>query len=658
MAAPAREAPPLRWTTPPPSSGHPVARRLLVGAVAGLVAAALVAIGRSSGLLTGVTGLSVAVLLVLLVPTSRELPRRVLLAGCLLLGWAPLSWWFALPFGSAGRVSAGLVVLAGALGFWAGSGRHPLARLRALGPRVRPVDLVLPATTALGVWTLWPWLPDRPSTEVLATLLRGWDHVAHFSMVHGIRVHGVTADVLAPPPGGETWQFASYPQGFHAAVAGAQELLSGPVAGDLTAELAGYGRGVAVVVVAAAVTVVAGVCALPGLRARPAVAAPAAAVAASVLLLGPGGAALRDGFGNFLVGCALVAAAALVALPMARVVRPLPLAALGGAVVGIATGWVLLLVLAVPVVLAVLLPLRRRRWAASAEGAAASIVLVVVVVAVLWRTATVVLRVQAVDPLLTPGGIAQPDLGLVLATACGLVVAAVAARGARVACLAAVPVLGVAVAVALGAAQITTNGEVSYYGLKFVTALEIVLPLLLLVPLTRLAARRRAPARPVRRAAAAVALALAATQVFGLAAPDGTDIGLAPRAPGAAARAERETVEEEPPTTADLARRVEAARPPAGRVYYLDLPSDGQTNPILAAQWYLALTGTWTLEANAVVSDITLSRGPLGVEFAAAVTRRILTDDPDAVVAVRPAYLRRLVEELGAPRLTPRIVTF
>ncbi len=644
--------------------------RSITGAVLAVLLASLVTFGRASGLLAGTTGLAVAVLLVLLVPTSRELTRRVLLAGCLLLGWTPVLWWFDLPLGAAGRASTGLVLLAAALGFWVGTAEHPLRRARTLIPRVRAVDLMLPATVALGVWTLWPWLPDRTSDEMLATLMQGWDHVAHFSMVHGIRLHGVTADVLAPPAGGGNWQFSSYPQGFHAAVAGAQELLAGPRPGDLAAELVGYGRGLAVVLIGATVTVVAGLCALPELRRRPAVAAPAAALAAVVVLLGPGAVALRDGFSNFLFGCALVAAAALVALPMARIVRPLHLAALGGAVVGIATSWVLLLALALPVVLAVLFPLRRRRWAATAEQAAAATVLLLLVAACLARTAVVVLSVQASDPLLIPGGIAPPALGVATVAAAGLVVAAIAVRRVRVACLAAVSVVGVAGAVVLGATQVAVNGEVSYYGLKFATALSVVLPLLLLVPLTLLVGGRRPVERvrrdvPValflgraRRGAGAVVLVLAATQAFGLAAPDGTDIGLPSQAPGAAARAAREDAQEDPPTTADLARRVEKSPPPEGRSFYLDLPSDGRIDPILAAQWYLALTDTWTLETNLVLTDIALSRGRLGDEFAASTVRRLLTENPDAVVAVRPAYLRRLTEQLDSPSLTRRIVTF
>src|SRR4029079_18050564 len=85
----------------------------------------------------GAAGVVVGALLVLLVPTSRELPRRVLLAGCLLLGWSQVLWWWPVAVGGPGRVTLGLAVLAGALAGWVGAGEHPAARGRALRPPLR-----------------------------------------------------------------------------------------------------------------------------------------------------------------------------------------------------------------------------------------------------------------------------------------------------------------------------------------------------------------------------------------------------------------------------------------------------------------------------------------------------------------------------------------
>ncbi|MDT7707729.1 MAG: hypothetical protein QOG20_3336, partial [Pseudonocardiales bacterium] len=99
-----------------------------------MAAAVVVLVGRRAGVLEGTAGLLVGVLLVLLVPTSRDLCRRILLAGCLLLGWVPLLWWVPLPVGTTGRVAIGLAVLAAAVAGWVGAGRRPRLRMRALVP--------------------------------------------------------------------------------------------------------------------------------------------------------------------------------------------------------------------------------------------------------------------------------------------------------------------------------------------------------------------------------------------------------------------------------------------------------------------------------------------------------------------------------------------
>jgi len=84
-----RSSPQTPPQAPPPFRAvPPVARRVVRGLVFATIAADLVLLGRLTELLDGAAGVVVGTLLVLLVPTSRELPRRVLLAGCLLLGWS------------------------------------------------------------------------------------------------------------------------------------------------------------------------------------------------------------------------------------------------------------------------------------------------------------------------------------------------------------------------------------------------------------------------------------------------------------------------------------------------------------------------------------------------------------------------------------------
>src|SRR6185436_4373886 len=96
-------------------------RRAARGLVVATLAWFAVLIGRRTGVLDGPVGVVFAVMLVLAVPTSRELPRRVLLGGCLVLGWTQVFWWWPLPVGSVGRVAILLAVLAAGIGAWVAS---------------------------------------------------------------------------------------------------------------------------------------------------------------------------------------------------------------------------------------------------------------------------------------------------------------------------------------------------------------------------------------------------------------------------------------------------------------------------------------------------------------------------------------------------------
>lgn len=66
-----------------PHEVHVRQRRLLRGLLTGLGIAGAVVLGRWTGLLEGAVGLMFTLVLVLLVPTSREFARRVIIAGCL-----------------------------------------------------------------------------------------------------------------------------------------------------------------------------------------------------------------------------------------------------------------------------------------------------------------------------------------------------------------------------------------------------------------------------------------------------------------------------------------------------------------------------------------------------------------------------------------------
>ncbi|MFC4944804.1 hypothetical protein [Pseudonocardia sp. GCM10023141] len=664
MAAPVRVRPAPGIRVPPPSR---IAERVVRGALFGVLAGGLVFVGRLSGVLDGFAGLAVAVLLVLLVPMSRELSRRVLLGGALVLGWTQVGWWWALPVGSLGRVTLALTVLAAALGAWVGAGARPAGRARLLLPRVRLVDLLVPGSAGFGAVVLLPWLQGRSAMPTLGLLMTGWDHSAHFSMVHMIRTYGVTVDALPPPPGG-TWQFATYPQGYHTVVASIMELLAGPRVGSIEAELVGYTQAIALLLIVLVAVLVSGFCALPALRSRPAIVAPVAAFAAAVIYLGPGAPAIQGGFGNFVFACVLVVVLALIAVPLARICTPLHLAAMGGAVIGVASGWVLLLALAGPAVLVVLLPLRRSRWRASWPRTVGSVLVVAAVLGGLLRIAAVVLRVQAADPLLLTGGIVRPGIGWVavsvLATlgACVLMIRRGSGSAARIAALGLVPLVGAATAVVLALMQVRASGTITYYGVKFMTGLVVVLLPLLMVPVAVAVAERlrgRSASGFVaggRRFVGAACLALAATQIFGLAAPDRTAIGLPSEAPGASNRAAQLRVLDQPQAPADLVERVvhRPAGTPAEHVFFLDVPSDRHVDPLVTTQWYFALTDSWTYEDNTLAGRYQLT-DPTPETLTNAV-RGILAARPDTFVALRSEEVGPLRLRLDDPALGARVI--
>ncbi len=434
--------------------------------------------------------------------------------------------------------------------------------------------------------------------------------------------------------------------------------------GRAGSELLAYTRAMALLVIGATTMVVAGFCALPAVRRRPGLAAPVAAFVAAVFLIGPGAQAINGGIANFAVACCLVVAAVLLAATAARVFTPLTLAALGGAVVGIATGWVLLLVLALPAILMLVFPLRRRRWWASEARMASSAVLVLVVIGCLARTAAVLSRVQAPSPLTIDGGRVPVDVGLLVAATLAIVGACLLLlraprRGVRtrIAAMLAMPVVGVATAGALVALQVQANGEVTYYGFKFLLGMEIVLLAALAVPLVHLCPLPQRP-RPRRSAvsgaAASLLVAAALTQVFGLAVADLGGIGLGVEAQGAKDAAHQEQLIADPPSAADLVTRVAAmdGQVPRGGAYYLDIGSDGRVSSVLVAQWFLAFTDTWTLDANTVASGTVLNRpgGP------GPVAEDILRSHPGSVVVVRWEDVDTLRQDIRQPDMAYRIV--
>ncbi|GEL24091.1 hypothetical protein PSU4_30450 [Pseudonocardia sulfidoxydans NBRC 16205] len=641
-------------------------RRRVRGALVGLAAGGLVLLGRVTGLLDGGPGLLVTMVVLLLIPTSREFSRRVLLTGCVLVGWLPALWWIDLRFDGLGRMTVALAATVAVLGAWVAAGEDSRARARALLPRFRIVDVYPALAVGLGCVVLAPWLQVKTPTQTLGMLMLSWDNSAHFSMFHMIRSTGVTVDMLPPPAGGGTWQFASYPQGFHTLVAAIVEIIDGPQVASVGGELLSYTRGVALLVIAATALLVAGLCALPVLRRRPLVTLPLATLVAAVFLLGPGALSFYDGFGNFVLACAMVVAVALVAIPMPRAFMPVHVLGLAGAVVGVAQGWALLGVLAAPAALAALLPLRRSRFRARPLPLLACLLILAAAVGCLVRTLVVLSAVAVENPLVLAGGASEPDYPLTIGvTAAAILLAIVAHRATRRAerprlvALVGTPLAGVACSVVLIVMQLDASGSITYYGFKFMTAVSIVAVCLVAIPLAhfgRRITRRRWLIVP--GAALSLTLAAASTQAFGwtfATIPQGPTAGLETSAPaGLVSREQEIRLIAAPPSTADLATLVPAGVPEVpGTLVFLDVTDGYPIDPVMAAQWFFSLTDTWTTEGNTIAGDIQLrGRSP---EAWAGVAERLLRTGDDVYLAVRTQEAAQLREMLPG-RLANRVV--
>lgn len=649
-----------------------VTARTIRAVVAAIVVGTVVILALASDVVPGSLSLAISVLIVLAVPTSRILSRRLLLAGCLFFGWVPVLYWWDLPTGGIGRSALLVAVVAAALVGWLVIAREPMLRARLLLPRLRLVDALplLAGLAAAGV--LWKWLQAKSGTSAMAMLTAGWDNSAHYSMTHSIRIHGVTAQGLpTPESAGQVYHFDGYPQSFHATVAGLMELVGSPTPGSADAEITTYTQAVGLVVLTAVVMVCAGLCALSSLRRRPTVALPLVALVAAAFLLGPGGAALQDSFPNFLLATALVAAVPLLAVPLEAVPNPLHLAALGGAVVGIAHGWAMLLVLALPALLLTLMPLRRRRWVADQSALWLCAAIAAATIGGLGWAVVIVLDVP-LTVLATPGGVSIPPLGLVLVlvlsalAACLLVPQFTASpdqdrrRGidVRSAWLATLPVTGIVGAGILAGYQLATAGELSYYFWKYLTALELLSVVVLAIGVAALVSRT--PRRRVARLPTAVtvgALSVAATQIFGLAVPDPPSFAIAASAPGALGRDVSEELIRQPPLAAGMIEDVDrfSAAFPGRPVFYLSAPSDSRTSGYSMTQWFLGLTDNWTFDAQATVPDSVVEENT--VAAAAEATERVLLASPANLVAVGPQLLAP-IRQLIDPELADRVMAW
>ena len=263
---------------------------------------------------------------------------------------------------------------------------NPVLGARRLRPRLRLADLALGLPLGMGIARTGPWLADKTPTETLGMLMGGRGQ--RRPLQHGPHDPAVRRRRLRPAPADARRHRAvrQLPAGLPRGWRGVVELLDRPRRdvdrpgarrlhpGDGGGGDRGRHHG--------------------GRVPRPPRCPPPTGLAhrsprssPPVFFLGPGALAIGGGIANFAVACGLTVAVGLPAAPAARVVAPLTLAAIGGAIVGVAATWVLLLALAGPALLLLLLLLRRRRWMVSRAHVAVSLGIVGAVAVGLAHTA-------------------------------------------------------------------------------------------------------------------------------------------------------------------------------------------------------------------------------------------------------------------------------
>lgn len=614
----------------------PAARRgaVVAAVAAGLAAGGLVAAARLAGLLEGAPALILLAGLTAALPVSRSFSRRVLWNGSLLLGVAPVLWWWPLPLGGLGRVGMVLAALSGGLTAWT-MWRGPTAvrtRVRALVPDLRPADAIPVLAGLVTSLVVAPWLRIADPAVALSALGRGWDGSAHADMVEMIRSYGLTVERMGAASGGEAWQFAQYPEHFHTMVAMIVEAVHGATPGPAVTELATVARAQALLLVTATSMVAAGVAALPRCRRRPELALPLAVIPVATLVIGAGGRAFVAGFPNFVVATALTMCVVLVVASMPRVTVAIAQAVLGALIVAIAHSWVLLLVVAVPAAVAGLKPWRGSRWHADRRTSVVVAVIASLTGAATVRVLAVIGPLDAGAVLVTPGGIEVPSRRVTAAVAVlALAVALWPGRHLRrTAWLATVPAAGVAAAGALGLYQVTTAGSTSYYFHKLLLGAALLCLVAIAAGLSYRLPTQRAAAGPGRIATVVgvVAATLVASQL------SGPTLGWT-------------SVFRPAPELAPAARSVIAAAevPVDARRAVLVLDPALGMHPLNAGQWYLGLTGRWTTSTNIELTAVLLDGTGAPQEPVPSVVAA-LAIDPELVVITDPGTAARALPTL------------
>jgi len=614
--------------------------RRLAAAVAATAIAATVFLLRRAGILDGIAAIVFAILLVLLLPFSNLLSRRILVAGALFLGWMPVLWWLPLPVPEVDRVGIVLSLLSGGLVGWVLWGAGLRIRARRLLPQVAAIDAMPVAAAGLTIWMARPLIVSPSGERSLNVLVNmGWDHVSHLAMAFTARTHGAIAPFLGNAPDGSHWVWSDYPQHFHAAITALTELHSGPVVNDVVTEVLRYGRSLGLAQVIIVGLLAAGVAQLPNLRRRPLLAWPCGALVSAAFLLGPGSWALSKGFPNFVWTCAVIGLIVLLATSTDGRVRALDVFALGGLVVATVHGWVLLAPIAVVGCVVALLPCRRDRWTLTRVGLAkvgmafvATVAASAAVIPVL-RGSGALEALGITNDLLDPGPMKLPLMklpyilpagGIALATGLAAFVRKQSSGASeRGIALAAVPGIGFALLGAMSIYLHATGGDVSYYFDKLLVGAGLVSVVVIVTAAELHVGPPVSQGGWVRRIAATLASLLAVAGVLFI---FGTD-GLRDR--NQAGELKRQRVPAVERILDSVA--VSESRPFGSTVYLAAVPED--PFPLLAYYWNRALTGMWTHGAGV---DAEFPREVKTAEQAAEWVSAVLGADQERFVIVAP----------------------
>jgi hypothetical protein len=632
-----------------------ILRRILAVTVAVGVAAAVFFL-RRGGVLHGLPALVFALLLVVILPSASFLSRRLLLGGAIFLGWMPLLWWVKLPVPRVDRVGVTLAAISGVLALWVLWAPGVRIRARRLVPRVGLIDTMPFAAAGLATWTVWPLLGSSVGVRSLGLLMKtGYDHAAHLAMAFMARAGGAIVPMLGPAPNGSGWVWTEYPQHFHATVTALTELCSGPSLGDTATEVLRYGRSLGLVQVVIAALLAAGVAQLPRLRRNAMLAWPLGALLVAVFLFGPGSWGLSKAFPNFVLACATVGLAVLVAMPMSGQLKPLPVFALGGLIVATTHGWVLLAPLAVMACTLALFPLGRHLlpqtdggWVRMIAVLAATVVASASVAKIL-ATAGGAGALAAVNEVLPTGFTKLTFLLLTGGAATAVALAAYARRldpesGTKGACLVAISATGFLLVGILGVYLYATVGQVSYYFDKLVIGVGLVSAAVLVAGVDLHVGNPPLIRGRVRRSAAILAsilATLAALQVFGLA--------------GVNFRAESdELIHSRVPAAERVLQAAELAesRPFGSTVYLAAMPGD--TSLILAHQWQRALSVMWNYGSGPLFDN---AGGKLSADRVAELVQPFLRVSPQRTAIVAPEILDSVRAAMPV-ELRSRVITW